>query len=87
MMVSNTRRPKAAVRCGSCGWKGVRAREGRPCPRCKYYFPRRAVFGPAPVEALQADRFIDEQIDALTCDHKFVDSNRCLKCGWIPRKE
>ncbi len=19
------------------------------------------------------------------CDHKFVDSNRCLKCGWTPR--
>jgi hypothetical protein len=19
-----------------------------------------------------------------TCDHKFVDSPHCLKCGWIP---
>lgn len=20
----------------------------------------------------------------MTCDHKFVDSNACLKCGWSP---
>ena len=20
-----------------------------------------------------------------TCDHKFVDSNHCLKCGWSPK--
>jgi len=22
--------------------------------------------------------------DASGCDHKFVDSNHCLKCGWVP---
>ncbi len=20
----------------------------------------------------------------MPCDHKFVDSNHCLKCGWVP---
>ena len=19
----------------------------------------------------------------MTCDHKFIDSKRCLKCGWV----
>jgi len=22
--------------------------------------------------------------DPKTCDHKFVDSKWCLKCGWVP---
>ncbi len=22
--------------------------------------------------------------DPATCDHKFVDSKHCLKCGWLP---
>jgi len=31
----------------------------------------------------QAKAVIDS-IRAVTCDHKFVDSNVCLKCGWRP---
>lgn len=23
----------------------------------------------------------------MSCDHKFVDSNRCLKCGWSPDED
>ena len=22
--------------------------------------------------------------EQAACDHKFIDSTRCLKCGWIP---
>lgn len=29
------------------------------------------------------DTIINRMKDQL-CDHKFVDSNRCIKCGWIP---
>lgn len=25
-----------------------------------------------------------ERIVRRACDHKFVDSNVCLKCGWTP---
>ena len=25
-----------------------------------------------------------EQRKVATCDHKFVDSNKCAKCGWEP---
>lgn len=53
------------------------------------------------VESDQPDGF-DEQADAAprfsvtargraelqaTCDHKFIDSRWCLKCGWTPSAE
>lgn len=33
---------------------------------------------------LEATKFTRSGQNYLACDHKFVDSNCCLKCGWIP---
>lgn len=30
------------------------------------------------------DEMMDEQGEA--CDHKFIDSTYCLKCGWKPER-
>ena len=26
----------------------------------------------------------EREAEQAACDHKFVDSNSCLKCGWMP---
>ena len=49
---------------------------------------------PRPVKH-QLDRIVDKrrrrvdkeecaETTSRRCDHKFIDSNRCLKCGWSP---
>jgi hypothetical protein len=76
----------ATVRCGHCGAvllagtpvaRVVLPRVRRVLARCE------TCVGPAPpdlpalvVRALDAG--------AARCDHKFVDSTHCLKCGWTP---
>lgn len=29
---------------------------------------------------------MSEDASTAKCDHKFIDSNRCLKCGWSPER-
>lgn len=64
---------KCLVRCkqGPCAWENERAQfflSYHFGPTYTFWFAR-----PSPPPAMNA-----------RCDHKFVDSKHCLKCGWIP---
>jgi len=39
------------------------------------------VFGFNRKERAAAERKRKQRVQ---CDHKFIDSTKCLKCGWIP---
>jgi len=29
-------------------------------------------------------RWLNPPVRTLRCDHKFIDSQMCVKCGWVP---
>ncbi|MFN7131489.1 MAG: hypothetical protein ACK4N5_05360, partial [Myxococcales bacterium] len=63
--------------CGRCG-KALQALKEQSancaCPWSKNPTMRCPKCAPTPKPKAAAER----------CDHKFVDSKRCLKCGWQP---
>ena len=38
------------------------------------------------IEAVDAVMAFARKFGAKPCDHKFVDSTNCLKCGWTPQR-
>ena len=38
------------------------------------------------IQATDAVLAFARQFGAKPCDHKFVDSTNCLKCGWTPQR-
>jgi len=58
-------------KCGARGWMDELLRRGQlPVYRCR---------------ACKCDWFEWPGDDMQAkCSHKFIDSNHCLKCGWVP---
>lgn len=74
--------PMSADRCQTCGSERPEVRDVKPCGACHDSGINSAGMDCAEPGCGSAP--CDNDAFHGRCDHKFVDSNHCLKCGWVP---